>query len=309
MNEHAKLGRFALRIIAGNFITYALALLLFASCAQEPPKPSDSIASPPPNRAETNLQQTNPSGLITLSVGVVPQQAASTLAKKWMPLLSHVVEKANVRLVFKTASDIPTFEKRCAAGDYDIAYMNPYHYTVYHDQPGYEAIAKRSGSKIKGIIVKKRGSDLQTLMDLDGKKLAFPAPRAFAATLLTTAGLRAAGVEFESKYVSSHDSVYMNVAQGIFDAGGGIVRTFKSVSPDVRDQLEILWETPGYTPHAFAIHPRVDAKMRAAVTQALIEIGNYEAGRALLDPLKIKMLEAASDQDWDDVRSLHIRIR
>jgi phosphonate transport system substrate-binding protein len=255
------------------------------------------------------LQQTDSPELPILSVGVVPQQAASKLAEQWIPLLDHIGAKANVRLVFKTASDIPTFEQRCAAGDYDIAYMNPYHYTVYHDQPGYEAIAKRSGSKIKGIIVKKRGSDLQTLMDLDGKKLAFPAPRAFAATLLTTSGLRAAGVEFESKYVSSHDSVYMNVARGIFDAGGGIVRTFKSVSPDVRDQLEILWETPGYTPHAFAIHPRVDAKMRAAVTQALIGIDSDEEGRKLLEKLKIKKLEAASNQDWDDVRGLQIQIR
>jgi phosphonate transport system substrate-binding protein len=101
----------------------------------------------------------------------------------------------------------------------------------------------------------------------------------------------------------------LNVARGLFDAGGGIVRTFKSVSPEIRDQLDILWETPGYTPHAFAMHPRVDAKMRAAVTQALIEIDSDEAGRALLGSLNIKNLEAASNQDWDDVRGLQIQIR
>jgi phosphonate transport system substrate-binding protein len=57
------------------------------------------------------------------------------------------------------------------------------------------------------------------------------------------------------------------------------------------------------------MHPRVDAKMRAAVTQALIEIDSDEAGRALLGSLNIKNLEAASNQDWDDVRGLQIQIR
>ncbi|MFT4514514.1 MAG: phosphonate transport system substrate-binding protein [Planctomycetota bacterium] len=308
MNEHTSHGRFRLCTKLVGSRIYAAALTLLASCTQEPPKVS-SAKSTPPNQAEKNLQQTDPPELPILSVGVVPQQAASTLAKQWIPLLNYIGNKANARLVFKTASNIPTFEKRCAAGAYDIAYMNPYHYTVYHDQVGYEAIVKRSDSKIKGIIVKKRGSNHQTLMDLDGKKLAFPAPRAFAATLLTTAGLRAAGVEFESEYVSSHESVYLNVARGLFVAGGGIVRTFKNVSPEIRDQLEILWETPSYTPHAFAMHPRVDAKMRAAVTQALIEIDSDEVGRTLLGALNIKNLEAASNQDWDDVRELQIQIR
>ena len=239
----------------------------------------------------------------------MPQQSASTLAKQWIPLLNDISKRANVRLVFKTAPDIPTFEQRCAAGEYDIAYMNPYHYTVFHDQPGYEAIAKRSDSKIKGIIVKKVGSDMKSLTDLEGKNIAFPAPRAFAATLLTTAGLRAAGVQFDSKFVSSHDSVYLNVSLGIADAGGGIMRTFKSISPDIRKQLEILWETPSYTPHAFAIHPRISPDLKAAVTKAMIETGRNENGRNLLAPLKIKSLETASNQDWDDVRDLKITIR
>ena len=287
----------------------AIALALVVGCTKEQSEPSEPSQRLSQQRVSPATVADGAASLVTLTVGVVPQQAASMLAKQWMPLLRHVGAVANVRLVFKTASDIPTFEQRCSAGDYDIAYMNPYHYTVFHDEVGYEAIAKRSGSKIKGILVKKRGSSLKSIQDLDGADLAFPAPRAFAATLLNSAGLRAAGVDFTSHYVSSHDSVYLNVVKGKYVAGGGIVRTFRSLKSDLRDQLEILWETPEYTPHAFAAHPRVDAKSLAAVTQALIELGNHDVGRQLLSPLKIKTLEAASNQDWDDVRSLRIQNR
>ena len=84
--------------------------------------------------------------------------------------------------------------------------------------------------------------------------MAFPAPTAFAATILTQADLAANQVSFTPSYVSSHDSVYRSVAKGIYPAGGGVVRTFNNVAEEVRKQLRILWITKGYTPHAIAIH-------------------------------------------------------
>ena len=41
----------------------------------------------------------------------------------------------------------------------------------------------------------------------------------------------------------------------------------------------------------------------------MVALGSYEEGRELLNPLRIKLLEAASNQDWDDVRALNIEIR
>ena len=131
----------------------------------------------------------------------------------------------------------------------------------------------------------------------------------FAATLLTSAGLRDADVAFESKFVKSHDSVYRAVALGKYAAGGGIMRTFRSVAPEVREQLEVLWETPGYTPHAFAVHERVPAALRDAVLRALTSLSGDDEGRARLEPLKIPAIEAANNEDWDDVRALNIQDR
>ncbi|MGC6486918.1 MAG: phosphate/phosphite/phosphonate ABC transporter substrate-binding protein, partial [Planctomycetota bacterium] len=270
---------------------------------------ADPAAAPGPGRAGAAAPRaaTEPERP-RLTLGVVPQQSASKLAAQWGPLLVLVGERAGVDLVFETATDIPTFEQRCRDGDYDLAYMNPFHYTVFHEH-GYRALAKRAGSQIKGILVKKRGAPVSTLTDLDGEELAFPAPRAFAATLLTGAGLRAAGVSFTPSYVKSHDSVYRTVAAGVYPAGGGILRTFKSVAPDVRDKLEVLWETPGYTPHAFAIHERVPASLREKLLAVLTSLAADEDGRALLEPLKIPAIEAAADADWDDIRALNIQDR
>lgn len=276
--------------------------LWLAACGGPPPE-----ATPP--EAPTGEEAPEPSPDQTvLTFGVVPQQAASRLAREWGPLLDRVSAELGVTVAFRTAPDIPTFEQRCAAGEYDLVYMNPYHYTVFHESPGYEAMLCRT-DRIKGILVVRRGGGVTELGDLDGQEIAFPAPRAFAATLLTGAGLRAAGVSYEPSYVSSHDSVYLNVAKGLYPAGGGIRRTFMSMDEEVRDQLDILWTTPAHTPHAFAAHPRVDGELRARVTAAFLRLDDDEAGRALLEPLNMGALRAAADADWDDIRELDIEIR
>ncbi len=206
----------------------------------------------------------------SLSFGIVPQQSASKLAQLWNPIFEEISRKSGVKIHFATAPDIPTFEKRLAAGEYDIAYMNPYHYVVFNKSAGYQALAKARGKSIKGIIVVAKNSKINTLKDLEKSTLAFPAPAAFAASILTQSDLGAEQVTFNAKYVSSHDSVYRTVAKGIYPAGGGVLRTFKNVAPEIRDQLRVLWTTNGYTPHAIAVHPRVKAADAQKIQQVLI---------------------------------------
>lgn len=242
------------------------------------------------------------------SFGVVPQQSASKLAELWTPIVLHLSEQTGLQIQFATAPDIPTFEKRLASGEYDFAYMNPYHFTVYHQQPGYQALAKAKNKQIKGIMVVRKDSGITALHQLNQKTLAFPAPAAFAASILTRAHLNKIGVTFTPKYVSSHDSVYRSVAMGLYPAGGGVIRTFNNIPETIRQQLEVLWTTQGYTPHAFAVHPGVDKADQRIVQQALIEMSNTAGGLTLLESLKLKGLESANNSDWDDVRGLNIEL-
>jgi len=234
--------------------------------------------------------------------GIVPQQSAVKLVRDWGPVLAAAGEQAGVQLEFATAPDIPTFEYRVANGHYDFAYMNPFHFVEFNRSPGFRALVHAKEKKIQGIVVAKKGSKLEGLKDLQSGELAFPAPGAFAATLLVIGNTQNQGVSIQASFVGSHDAVYRNVASGRFIAGGGIYRTFNALSEDVRSQLEVLWQSPGYTPHAIAAHPRVPEAISKKLQQAFINLGNKE----LLEPLKIPGFEQAEDHYWDDVRALNI---
>ena len=244
---------------------------------------------------------------VELTVGIVPQQSATELARAWIPLLQETALRSGVRLSFRTATDIPTFEDRLGRGDYDIAYMNPFHYTVFSRVPGYQAFAKESGRRLVGIIVVAKNSPVKDIRQLAGSVVAFPAPAAFAASILPRAEFSRRAIAIEPQYVSSHDSVYRGVAQGLFAAGGGVLRTFEAVDPEVSSRLRVLASTPSYVPHAFAAHPRVPTAILERVFAALASLSKDEAGRKVLAPLSFKGIEAASDHEWDEIRRLNIR--
>lgn len=247
-----------------------------------------------------------PATPVNLAFGVVPQQSASTLAQLWTPILQYLSQRTGYSLQFRTAPDIPEFERRLAAGEYDLAYMNPYHYTVFHRAPGYQAFAKEKDRRIQGILVVRKDSPCQRPEDLAGQTIVFPAPAAFAASVLPRASLTRQGISFTAKYVASHDSVYLAVAKGFYPAGGGIQRTFDTIAPETRDQLRILWTTDAYTPHAIAAHPRVPAAVVKGVQQAMAAMDQDPQGRALLEAVSFKGIAPAEDAEWDDIRALGI---
>jgi phosphonate transport system substrate-binding protein len=238
------------------------------------------------------------------------RRRTATSSKQTCPALdTHfqaVSKAAGEELTFQTAKNIPTFKERLRSGEYDIAYMNPYHYTVFHKQPGYQAIANARDKRIKGIIVVPKDRPIQNISQLLGSTLALPAPAAFAATVLPQAAFRPASIECTPKYVSSHDSVYQTVAKGFYPAGGGVMRTLKNITPQVHAQLRVLWTSEGFTPHAIAVHPRVAQHRVRAIAQALFALHLSEEGKRPVTSIRIKGFQPAQNADWDDARALHL---
>jgi len=239
-----------------------------------------------------------------LIFGIVPQRSATRLAQEWIPLLNHLGEQVRLKLVFATAKDIPTFEACLAQGAYDVAYMNPYHYTVFHQAPGYVAFARQVGAPLKGLIVVRKDAPIATLRDLDKRTVAFPSPAAFGASVIPRADMKAAGVHFEPRYVNSHDSVYRAVAAGLVPAGGGVTRTLQNIDPAIRDQLKVIYKTKDYTSHAFAAHPRVKQTRVLALAAAMQDVS--KTAPQLLKAVGMKGFQAARDVDWDDIRALKL---
>ncbi len=240
------------------------------------------------------------------SFAIVPQQSAKKTNLIWGPILKHITRQTGIKLELKTSKTIPEFEKELEVGWHDFSYMNPFHYTVFHDIANYNAIAKAKDKKIKGIIVVRKDSPVKSLKDLSGSELAFPSPSAFAATILTRAYLKQQKIFIRPAYVLSHDLVYRAIASKKYAAGGGVIRTMKNADKNVSNMLRVLWTTKDFTPHAIAVHERVPKEVVERVKKSLEELHTTEEGVKLLHAIKLKGFVNAKNSDWDDVRSLKI---
>ena len=247
-------------------------------------------------QTQTRARATQP-----YSFGVVPQQSATRLARDWLPFLEALSERSGIALRFATVTDIPTFEGCLSQGAFDFAYMNPYHYTVFADAQGYRAFAHQRDRRLRGMIVVRADSDIQDMTQLEGRQVAFPSPAAFGASAIQRAELRQLGIAITPVYVKSHDSVYRTVQSGLYPAGGGVTRTLEATPPDIRDDLRILHQTRAYTPHAFAVHPRIPAGAVEAIAKAMVAMNKDDP---VLAPLGMEGFAAAADTDWDDVRAI-----
>jgi phosphonate transport system substrate-binding protein len=239
--------------------------------------------------------------------GIGPTQSATELAKHWLPIMQYLSQKSGVPLQFMTTKDIPAFQQQMRKGVYDFAYINPYNYLQDHKVSGYNAFAREKDGKLFGILVVKKGGSIQEVEQLNGLTVAFPTAAAIASTWLPLGMLKDKGVQVTPQYVNSMDSVYLSVAKGLFPAGGGELRTFGTIDPAVKNELQILWTSEGLPPFAFAAHPRVPKKILEKVQKAMSEMEHDAQGMALLKANNFKGIEVTDDSEYNDMRKLNIK--
>ncbi|MFA6195460.1 MAG: phosphate/phosphite/phosphonate ABC transporter substrate-binding protein [Sulfurimonas sp.] len=245
--------------------------------------------------------------LFALTFGVVPQQSPLQLIKVWKPVIEYLEKETGENIDLKIEYSIPEFEKVLYSGGYDIAYMNPYHYIIANQKQGYLASIKAT-KNIVGILVTNKNSGISDISMTKNKMFLFPAPDAFAATLLIKYELlKNYGIKIEEKnvkYVNSHDSVYKGVSRGVGDFGGGIERTLNTLDDThTKESLAILHKTKAYPSHPFAYKPSLNDAIKEKISQALLHMP-----QELLNPLNIEETIKTNDAGYDVVRDIAKKI-
>jgi phosphonate transport system substrate-binding protein len=126
------------------------------------------------------------------------------------------------------------------------------------------------------------------MQDLSYGNIAFPAPNAFAASLLIRSLLANNGVRFEPVYVKTHSNVYRSVVRGdIAVAGGGIESTLLAEPTELKDELRVLAETKRYTSHPFSANARVPKVVQERVQTAFLNLAKTPDGTELLSHIQM----------------------
>ena len=239
---------------------------------------------------------------LVYSFGVTPQFDSRTTNDTWSPILAQLQARTGLRFELMGAPNIPAFERRFGQQEFDFAYVSPY--LAMLASSSYVPLVRDVATLLVGIIVVRKDGPIQDLRSLQGKSMAFPAPNAMAASLMTRAHLDQLGVAVQPHYVKTHTSVYLNVALGQTDAGGGVLQTLEEQPLNVRERLRVLDKTIGVAPHPVVANKRIDPKVRERVRAALLALGETAEGRALLVKVPINRLGRADAEDFLPLKRL-----
>ncbi len=240
----------------------------------------------------------------TYKFGVVPQFEPRALANIWIPILKELENRTGLKFKMIGSPKIPEFEVSFMAGEFDFAYMNPYHAMIAASRLGYVPLNRDHGRKLFGVLVVKKDSPIKYVNELDGKPISFPSPNALGASLLMRAELaNRFGIKIKPLYVHTHSSVYLNVIFGKTDAGGGVMGSLKRQSQEIQGALRVIYKTRTMSPHPVTAHPRVPAAHMELVRKAFIDMGQTEQGAALLAKVPFKKIGPANLDEYMDLKT------
>ncbi len=243
-----------------------------------------------------------------LVFGVVPQQSPLVLMKKWTPIIDKISHESGLNIILKIETSIPKFEEELYSGKYDIAYVNPYHYVIAHKKQNYTPIL-RANKLIQGIIVASKEIVAIEPKKLKGKTFLFPAPNAFAATLLTKYELKEKynfNIDKDAKvmYVNSHDSVFKGVARELGEYGGAIVRTYNNFKDkESKDKLNIIYKTSKYPSHPIIVSNQLSQDIVSKLKKGFASLDKND-----LKTLSMKKLIPIDDKNYDIIKKLAIEL-
>lgn len=244
-------------------------------------------------------------------VGIHPLHNPQRLMERYGPILAYIgqhIPAAHFRL--EASRNYDEFDKKLYSGHFDFAMPNPYE-TVLSLKHGYRVFGKMGDDSVfRGIILVRRDSKINQVSDLKGKKIAYPAKSALAATMMPQYYLHTHGIDVnrdvENLYVGSQESSILNVLRGHVAAGATWPvpwRAFQREHPEQARDLVVKWQTDTLPNVGWVARYDVPPELVEQFGQALFHLQDSEAGKQMLARLPIPYFEPASDATYAPIRA------
>ncbi|GIL17890.1 MAG: phosphonate ABC transporter substrate-binding protein [Oligoflexia bacterium] len=203
----------------------------------------------------------------------------------------------------------------------DVAAMNTFGYVLAHDKYGVEArmtVLRHGTSTYQSQFVAKEGSNIKSLADFKGKKMAFVDAASTSGYLLPLKKLKDKSIEpSEIVFAGKHDSVITMIYQGQVDGGatfysppmGGAIqdarRLVQTQYPDVEKKIKIIDLSDPIPNDPIVFRKEMSEEMKNTIVSAFLKFMETEEGKAaFMQIYGVDSMKRASDSDYDGVRNM-----
>lgn len=206
------------------------------------------------------------------TLGVFPYLSAATLEDVFAPIASQLGRTIGRPVHLATTLNYDAFGVKLRAGEYEIAYVQPFDYVAYAAPAGYVPVAA-SRNVIRAAIFVRDDSPIREAMDLRGKTLGLPARKAAVTYLarqeLLLLGL-APGRDLVLRHFNSHQSCLQQARIGNVDACGTAHEIVRMFERQMKTRFRAIRELPPIPPSVFVVRGDVPERERLAIRTTLV---------------------------------------
>lgn len=241
----------------------------------------------------------------SLVMGVHPFKPAIELHKMFKPIADHISQKVGKPVELQVGKSYEDTAEKVANGQFDFSYMGPNTYAKYSQRYHFKPLAQiinNGKPTFHGVLVVKRGSDIQSIKDIKEKTFAFgdrnsTLTHVVPLYMLMNEGLHLSNLK-KYAFLGSHDNIALNIISGSFDVAG--------LMPDIAEKykdrgLEIIATSPELPEHVFAATKTMDPEMFKTIQDALLSVD-----LTLLKGIKGSLtgMQKVNDKDFDILRKI-----
>lgn len=207
--------------------------------------------------------------------GIVPLESALVMKKKFEPLINYLNKSLKLNYSSLIAVTYEDSIEELGTNKVSFAYMTPSTYIEARKKYKVEPLAyaiKNGSPTYRSVFVAPINSSINSLQDLNSKKIAFGSKMSTGSSLIPKAMLKAAGIELISlaayDYLGSHDNVANAVIEGEYDAGA----LMDSAAEDFKDSLKIIAYSDPIPQFPICAASGVDEDLKLKIKDAILNI-------------------------------------
>lgn len=253
----------------------------------------------------------SPSKVSKYVIGIHPLHNPKRLFEVYGPIVDFLnANMPEAAFSLEASRNYEEFDKKLYSGRFDFAMPNPYQ-TINSLKHGYRVFGKMADDNdFRGIILVRRDSGINTVADLKGKAVSYPAPTALAATMMPQYYLHTHGLDInrdiENRYVGSQESSIINVLRGHVAAGATWPvpwKTFSKENPQLASQLEVKWQTEPLQNNGWVARKDLPPEVVNKFATLLFNLDRHQQGRDMLARIPVSRFEPANDDSYGPVRA------
>ena len=238
--------------------------------------------------------------------GVFPFMPMAALIKYYNSISQDLTRKINKRVIAQSRPTFKLFSDEIENETYDIIFIQPFDYPKAYAH-GYRPLARRADD-LDAIMVAKIGSNISSIADLSGKRLANP-PAESAISMVTEKELMKAGLDkkgsVEIIYTGNHFACMQMVLLGKAEACSTTSPVLKrwETSQLKAKKLQVIHRAKGVPHTLYMAHQRVPEKHRQALIEAITTWDDRPEGKMILKAFSAGAFIEAKDSDYDVIRN------